>query len=510
MSALIAFWSSHRAELFALIQQHLVLVVISTGIAVVIGVPAGIFASRHRKLGRVVLFVANVAQTIPSLALLGFLLPLPFIGGIGPRTALVTLTLYALLPVIRTTLSGLQSLDPAVVEAGTALGMTPRQLLFMVELPLALPTIVAGVRVATVIGVGTAAIAAAIGAGGLGEYIFRGLAMVDATTILAGAVPAAVMAITLDGLLAWTERSLKRGRGRSPALTAALVGLGAVVAIAIWPARASSVMPIVVGSKNFTEQLIVGEIIAQTIEAEGLPVSRKLNLGGTFIADQALRAGSIDVYVEYTGTAVTAIFKGEDVPHSSADALARTRALYQPLSLTVAEPLGFNNTFAILVRSADASQFGLRTIDDLSRVSGQFTPGFGHEFLQRADGFPGLTTRYGLTFAKAPRAMELSLIYKALADRQVDVIAGDATSALIDAFDLTMLEDTRQFFPPYDAVPVVRSGTLTQRPEVARALKRLAGQISAKQMRAMNRSVDVDHESPRDVAARFVSALPRG
>ncbi len=202
MSALFAFWSSHRAELFTLIQQHLVLVVISTGIAVTIGVPAGVLASRRPRLGRVLLFVANVAQTIPSLALLGFLLPLPFIGGIGPRTALVTLTLYALLPVIRTTLSGLQSIDPAVVEAGTSLGMTPRQLLFMVELPMALPTIVAGIRVATVIGVGTATIAAAIGAGGLGEYIFRGLAMVDATTILAGAVPAAVMAITLDGLLA--------------------------------------------------------------------------------------------------------------------------------------------------------------------------------------------------------------------------------------------------------------------------------------------------------------------
>ncbi len=510
MSALLGFWSSHRAELFTLIQQHLVLVVISTGIAVAAGVPAGILASRRPRLGRVLLFAANIAQTIPSLALLGFLLPLPFIGGIGPRTALVTLTLYALLPVIRTTLSGLQSLDPAVVEAGRALGMTSRQLLFMVELPMALPTIVAGIRVATVIGVGTAAIAAAIGAGGLGEYIFRGLAMVDATTILAGAVPAAAMAITLDALLAWTERSLRRGRGTSPALVTALMALTAIVVFALWPARSGQVTPVVVGSKNFTEQLIVGEIVAQAIEAEGVPVSRKLNLGGTFICDQAIRAGSLDVYVEYTGTAVTAVFKGQDVPHSPADALARARALYLPVGLTVTDPLGFNNTFAMLVRSTDAAALGLRTIEDLTKVTDRFTPGFGHEFLQRADGYAGLTARYGLTFHTAPVAMELSLIYKALADRQVDLIAGDATSALIDVLDLTMLEDTRQYFPPYDAVPVVRTATLRQRPEVARALARVAGQISAKDMRAMNRAVDVDHQSPRDVAARFLNARPRG
>src|SRR4051812_12768781 len=182
MSTLLHFWATHRLELARLIEQHIMLVLASTAVAAMLGIPAGILAFRRPRLGRPLLFAANVAQTIPSLALLGFLLPLPFIGGIGPRTALVTLTLYALLPVIRNTVSGLQSIDRAVIESGVALGMTPRQLLFMVELPLALPTIVAGVRVATVIGVGTAAIAAAIGAGGLGEYIFRGLAMVDSTT----------------------------------------------------------------------------------------------------------------------------------------------------------------------------------------------------------------------------------------------------------------------------------------------------------------------------------------
>jgi len=176
--------------------------------------------------------------------------------------------------------------------------------------------------------------------------------------------------------------------------------------------------------------------------------------------------------------------------------------------ITVAEPLGFNNTFAILVRTTDARSFGLHTIDDLSKVTDRFRPGFGHEFLQREDGFPGLSRRYGLTFATPPRAMELSLIYPALADRQVDVIAGDATSAQIDALDFTMLQDTRQYFPPYDAVPVARADTLARHPEVGRALGRLAGRILETDMRAMNRAVDVEHQSPREVAGRFVSGLP--
>ncbi|TAK14855.1 MAG: ABC transporter permease subunit [Acidobacteria bacterium] len=482
------------------------LVLVSTSIAIWIGVPAGVVASRRPTAGRWLLFVANIAQTIPSLALLGFLLPLPFVGGIGPRTALITLTLYALLPIVRTTVSGIKGVDPAVIYAGTALGMSRRQLLFMVELPLALPSIVGGVRVATVIGVGTGAIAAAIGAGGLGEYIYRGLAMVDSTTILAGAIPAAVMAVSLDGLLAWLESALKRGRrGWRPLWIAAGAVLLTAAAVA-WPASRSGPAPIVVGSKNFTEQIVLGELVSQMIEAEGLPVSRKLNLGGTFICDQALGAGGIDVYVEYTGTAVTAVLHG-DTPHGSADALAKTRAGYGPRGITVGDPLGFNNTFAILVRAADAKSLGLRTIADLATVAGRFRPGFGHEFLQREDGFPGLTKTYGLAFAAAPRAMELSLIYKALADGQVDVIAGDATSALISALDLTMLEDSLEYFPPYDAVPLVRSDTASRHPEIGRALAALAGAISADAMRAMNRAVDIDHESPRDVAARAVAQI---
>jgi osmoprotectant transport system permease protein len=507
MTTLLQFWSAHWTELVRLLQQHVVLVLVSTGIAIALGVPAGVLAARRPAIGGPLLFLANIAQTIPSLALFGFLLPLPFIGGIGPRTALVTLTLYALLPIVRTTVGGLRSLDRSVVDAGVAMGMTSRQLLLMVELPLALPSIVAGIRVATVIGVGTATIAAAIGAGGLGEYIFRGLAMVDTTTILAGAVPAAVLALIADGLLAWTERLLKAGRLSRRVTASAAVALLALVTVLVWPASATQAGPaIVVGSKNFTEQVILGELLARAIEDEGVPVSRRLNLGGTFICDQGLRSGQIDLYVEYTGTAVTAVFH-QEVPHDPKEALDRTRELYARAGLTVLDPLGFNNTFAILVRAQDARTLALRSVADLSKVASRWRPGFGHEFLQRQDGYPGLVSTYGLTFSSPPRGMDLSLIYKALADGQVDVIAGDATSALIDALDLTMLEDTKRYFPPYDAVPVARSAALLQHPEIRRALARLAGRVSARDMRAMNRAVDIDRRDPADVAREFLASL---
>lgn len=507
MKSLFQFWLAHRHELVALIEQHVMLVAVSTAAATAVGVPAGIVAAKRARLGQVLLVVASAAQTIPSLALLGFLLPIPFLGGLGPRTALVTLFVYALLPVVRNTVTGLRGVEPAVVDAGLAMGMSRWQLLRLVEIPLALPSIVAGVRVATVINVGTATIAAAIGAGGLGEYIFRGLAMVDTTTILAGAVPAAALALLADGLLAVWERHAARGSAVAAPGFAAIV-LAALLASITLASPFTSTGGVVVGSKNFTEQVILGEVVAQALEAEGVAVVRKLNLGGTFVCDRALRSGDLDVYVEYTGTAVNAIFR-QEVPHDSAEALARARGLYAAAGVSLVQPLGFNNTFAVLVREDDAATYRLRSIEDLRKVAREWQPGFGYEFLQRQDGYAGLTAAYGLSFGKQPRGMDLSLIYRALATRQVDVIAGDATSALIDELHLTPLDDSRHYFPPYDAVPAVRTATLLRTPAVGRALARLAGRISTEDMRAMNAAVDVAHRDPRTVAAELLASLPR-
>jgi osmoprotectant transport system permease protein len=415
------------------------------------------------------------------------------------------LVLYGLLPIVRSTIVGIIGIDRSIREAGIAMGMTPRELLRQIELPLALPSIIAGIRVAAVVGVGSATIAAAIGAGGLGQYIYRGLSMVDSTVILAGAIPAALLALAVDGGLLWLERSLstrRRTTSRRPiAVAAALVAL-VLAGSAAYATRSSGA--IVVGSKNFTEQVILGELLAQTIERQtGLPVTRRLNLGGTLICDRALAGGDIDAYVEYTGTALTAIFQ-QPLAKDSGTVFASVRDLYARTHRTLLPPLGFDNTFAILVRGADARAKSLRTIDDAAREAPRWRAAFGYEFLERPDGYKGLAQAYGLQFSAPPRVMDLTLTYRALAAGQVDLIAGDATAGLIKALDLVRLDDNRHFFPPYDAAPVVRSELLLRYPQLRDALGRLAGRISAEDMQAMNYAADALHRDPRDVVAEFI------
>jgi osmoprotectant transport system permease protein len=507
IARLFAFWASHRSELVLLFGQHVLLVAAATLVAVAVGVPLGVIASRRPRVTAPLVAFANIVQTVPSLAMFGFLLPVPFIGGVGARAAIVVLILYGLLPILRTTIAGLRSIDRAIVEAAVALGMTPRELLWKIELPLALPSIVAGIRVAAVVGVGTATIAAAIGAGGLGEYIYRGLSMVDTTVILAGAIPAAILALVVDGSL-WALEMLMSRRRRVP--RTAVVMLAAIVAAAVLAGSSVAARPrttITVGSKNFTEQVLLGELVAQTIERDtGLNVRRRLNLGGTLICDGALLTGDIDVYVEYTGTALTAVFH-QPIGTNAADVYGRVRELYARTGRTLLPPLGFDNTFAILIRGRDARALGLRTIDDLARIAPRWRAGFGYEFLERSDGFPGLAKAYGLTFAGPPHVMDLTLSYRALAANQVDVIAGDATAGLIKGLDLFRLEDNRQFFPPYEAAPVARASTLLAHPDVRLALERLRGRISAADMRAMNYAADVEHRDAPVIVREFLARV---
>jgi osmoprotectant transport system permease protein len=506
MTAVVRFWLTHLQEVATLLGEHVFLVTVATTISVAIGVPLGIFAARRPRLAVPFVGIANIVQTVPSLAMFGFLLPVPLIGGVGARAALVVLVLYGLLPIVRSTIVGITGLDKSIREAGIAMGMTARELLRLVELPLAMPTIIAGVRVAAVTAVGSATIAAAIGAGGLGQYIYRGLSMVDSTVILAGAIPAALLALVVDGGLLWLEKRLSpRGRSRSPR-TAAVVAASAIILVLVagtaLTARSSGA--IVVGSKNFTEQLILGEIVAQTIEREtGLTVQRRLNLGGTLICDRALLGGDIDVYVEYTGTALTAIFH-QTPSNDPAAVMATVRNLYADTGRTLLAGLGYDNTFAILVRGADARARGLRTIDDVARVTPEWRAGFGPEFLERPDGYPGLAATYGLKFRAPPQVMDLTLSYRALAAGQVDLIAGDATAGLIKGLDLFRLEDNRRYFPPYDAVPVARASTLLRYPQVRRALEGLAGRITAADMQDMNYAAEARHENPADIARQFL------
>jgi osmoprotectant transport system substrate-binding protein len=264
---------------------------------------------------------------------------------------------------------------------------------------------------------------------------------------------------------------------------------------------------IVVGSKNFSEQALLGEILAQHIEARThKPVTRRFYLAGTYICQQALLAGRIDMYVEYTGTALTAVLRDPLQSNSSA-VFARVQSEYKKrFDLDVLPSLGFNNTFAIVVRGEDARRLNLKTISDAAPHAHDWRAGFGFEFMERPDGYPGLSRVYGLTFAEPPRILDLGLLYRALLEKQVDIVAGNSTDGLLAARDLVQLEDDRHYFPPYDAVPVARPESLTRNPEARAALLDLAGKINDEEMRKMNYAVDGEHRDAAEVARDFLHA----
>jgi glycine betaine/choline ABC-type transport system substrate-binding protein len=264
---------------------------------------------------------------------------------------------------------------------------------------------------------------------------------------------------------------------------------------------------IVIGSKNFTEQVVLGELLAQQIENQtGLPVRRQFNLGGTFICDQALRAGELDGYVEYTGTAFTAILKNDPVQNPQM-VYDRVKQEYRKVGIEWMEPLGFNNTFAILIRSQDARRLEIQTISEAAPYTPGWLAAFGYEFIERADGFEGLSQTYDLEFREPPRVMELGLTYRALAGQNVDLIAGDATNGLIAALNLFMLEDDKTYFPPYDGVPIFRTATLERYPQLREVLNALGGTIDEDQMRRMNYQVDGEERMVREVVAEFLQTL---
>jgi osmoprotectant transport system substrate-binding protein len=255
-----------------------------------------------------------------------------------------------------------------------------------------------------------------------------------------------------------------------------------------------------IGSKFFTEQVILAELLAQHIEARtNIPVERKTNLGGTLLVHKALLSGDLDLYVEYTGTALTAVLNESPGTDSSAAIYNRVKQQYaQRFNLELTEPLGFENTFAMVIRGDDAQNLHLRAMSDLAAVAPKWHAGVGYEFLERPDGFRGWSDRYTLQFAAPPNVMDLGLLYRALVDHQVDIVAGNSTDGLIDSLHLVALEDDRHYFPPYDAVPIVRRAALEKFPQLRSALADLSGKLTAADMRHLNAQVDADQ---RDVAA---------
>jgi glycine betaine/choline ABC-type transport system substrate-binding protein len=287
----------------------------------------------------------------------------------------------------------------------------------------------------------------------------------------------------------------------------ATLGLLVACSIALLCCSSSHADRIVVGSKNFTESFILGELIAQQIEAHTkLKVERRFYLAGTYICQQAILAGRIDIYPEYTGTALTAILK-QGISRDKQDVYQRVKGEYERrFGLTLGPAFGFNDTFAMEIRGEDARRLNVRTLSQAAQFAPQWRAGFGYEFMERPDGYHGLVATYGLHFAEAPRIMDLGLLARALKGRQIDFAGGNATDGLIPALDLVALEDDRHYFPPYEAVPVIRQQTLQLHPEIATLLADLGGKISDEEMQKMNYAVDAQHRDTQDVVREFLKS----
>ena len=504
------FLFQYGTEIIVHSGEHLILVIISLAIAISIGLPVGIFITRQPKLAAPILGLANAIQTIPSLAIFGFLISVPFLGGIGKTPAIFALTLYALLPIIRNTYIGINSISPAIKEAGIGMGMTDQQLLLQVEIPLALPVILAGVRVATVISVGIATIAAAVGGGGLGVFIFRGISTVNNELILAGAVPAAVIALSADFGLGLLEKNLTKqiaNKGKFNQQISIVFGIiTLIIAGLIAFNYQQTPAKIIIGSKNFTEQVILGELLAQHIENHTkLKVDRRFNLGGTFIAHEAVKAGKIAGYVEYTGTSFTTILKEKPISNPQI-VYEKVKEYYdQKLKLAVMKPLGFENTFAMIIRGEDAKKWQIKSLSEAGKYTPQIKAGFGYEFLERADGYPGLSKTYNLKFANI-KQMELGLMYQALKEKQVDFIAANSTDGLIPVLNLVILEDDKKYFPPYQAIPIFNQEILRKYPELTDTINQLGGKISTTAIQKMNYQVDNQSQPVEKVVSEWLKS----
>lgn len=502
--------SEQLALLPEYLTAHLQLTLVALLLSTATALPLGIAATRSRWLEPVALGVAGVIQTVPGLALLALMVPLlaaADLQSIGFLPAICGLTLYGVFPILRNTVTGISGVSPVYKEAARGVGMTPRQQLVRVELPLAMPVIVAGLRTATVWLVGITTLSTPVGATSLGNYIFSGLQIRNYTAVVVGCVAAGGLALLLDGLVRAVEDGLVRRRrpqvAAALAIAALLYGYAGVTLAARW---SDAERPVVVGSKTFTEQYVLSAVIANLVEREtGRRTTLVQSLGST-VAFDALTADEIDIYVDYSGTVwVNHMEGGDTFPDRAVLTDSVRRFLHDRHGVTLAAMLGFENTYAVSVRGADVKRLGLRTISDLAPVARQFVFGADYEFFARPE-WPAVRDAYGLAFREL-RTMDPSLMYQAVAAGEVDVISGYGTDGRIDAYGLQALEDDRHAVPPYDAVVLAGARLAREAPDVMAALGRLDGAIATDRMRAMNFEVDEQGADPSAVAARFVDGL---
>ncbi len=496
---------------------HIGLTMTALLIGILISLPLGIWAARNRRVEQIVMTTASLIQTIPSLALLALMVVAW--GTIGWGPAVVALILYSLLPMIRNTVTGLKSVDPAALEAAQGIGMTPRQTLWMVSLPLAMPTILAGIRTATVWVIGLATIAQPVGATSLGNYIFTGLATGNTVALLFGCVFAALLALIFDGLIYGLE---KAAENRSPK-AAGFVGLGiALVALSplllsVFEARPTPVNPQsyatgdtkpsqetwVIGAKGFTEQFILADVLKQQLESAGLKTEVKEGLGSTVMIE-ALINGQVDVAIDYTGTVWTNIMKRTKAEAGPAMKIDIAAFLKEKYGIICLGSLGFDNNYAFALKKDTAEKHGIKNLADLSQHSQDMQAGTGMEFFGRPE-WQQVRQRYGLSFDRTT-TMDPSLMYQAIHADQLDLVVAFSTDGRIDAYDLTVLEDPAHALPPYEAI-LLLSPEAAQDPTLIAALRPLLNHISTEAMRQANRQVDLENASPKQAATALRHAI---
>ncbi|WP_397537797.1 osmoprotectant update ABC transporter permease/substrate-binding subunit OpuFB [Rummeliibacillus pycnus] len=498
MNSLIKVFHERQDQLLNALLEHIQISFIALFFAVIIAIPLGIFLTKKKQMAEIIIGITAVLQTIPSLALLGLLIPL---FGIGKVPAIIALVIYSLLPILRNTYTGIKEVDPSLIEAAMAMGMNRRKRLLKVELPLAMPIIMAGIRTAMVLIVGTATLAALIGAGGLGDIILLGIDRNNASLILLGAIPAALLALVFDFLLKKFEHlSYKKS----------MITLGTIVVLAFFVMVTPFVInnqqkEIVIAGKLGSEPEILINMYKLLIENDtDLKVELKPGLGKTSFVFNALKSGSIDIYPEFTGTAISEFLKETASSTDSKTVYKQARdGMLEKFDMELLKPLQYNNTYALAVPQQLAKQYQLKTISDLQAVQDKIKAGFTLEFDDREDGYRGIKKLYDIHFSNLV-TMEPKLRYGAIKTGDINLVDAYSTDSELRQYQLTVLEDDKHLFPPYQGAPLLRKETSDQYPEIVNALNKLAGKITDDEMREMNYQVNVEGKSPQKVATDYL------
>ncbi len=495
------------------LARHVLLSASALALGILLGLPLGLWLVRHPRMRWPALAAASFVQTIPGLALLALFYPLLLglsaftsslfafrLPALGFLPSLLALTLYSMLPILRNAVAGLTGLDPAVMEAASAVGMTSRQRLFRVEVPLAAPVVMAGIRTAAVWTIGAATLSTSVGQTSLGNYIFSGLQTENWIFVLFGCAVAATFAFVVDQILGLIETGATQRDGRRIWFGTAFMAVG--VTAALMPLMASGSRAYLVGAKNFSEQFILAELMSERLEGQGVSVARKEGLGSA-VAFRALAGSDIDVYVDYSGTLWANVLGRSDAPASAAMLSELTAVMAQRFGVLLLGPLGFENAYALAMRRERASALGISTIADLARHAGELTFGTDLEFLSRPE-WTTLKEAYGLNF-RTQRSYTPTFMYRALDSGDVDVITAFSSDGRIAAQGLVVLADPMHAIPSYDAVLLI-SPRRAKDEILSRALKPLIGKISVEHMREANFMVDrdADKATPKE-AARFLA-----